>query len=92
VQRQVAMSRKQHESKDKNSDLTHLGDNLSDKKDGQDVLSSLRPVRLHFRSAFLLSRLANLIFSLNHGTNGLSLMTFLRMGACFSSTSARDLF
>ena len=33
-----AMSRKQHKSKDKKSDLTHLGDNLSDKKDGGDEI------------------------------------------------------
>ena len=30
------MSCKQHKSKGKKSDLTHLGDNLSDKKDGGD--------------------------------------------------------
>ena len=32
------MSRKQHKSKDKKYDLTHLGDNLSDKKDGSDKI------------------------------------------------------
>ena len=30
------MSRKQHKSKGQKSDLTHLGDNLSNKKDGGD--------------------------------------------------------
>ena len=32
------MSRKQHKSKDNKSDLTHLGDNLSDKKDSGDEI------------------------------------------------------
>ena len=34
----MATNRKQHKSKDKKSDLTHLGDNLSDKKDGGDEI------------------------------------------------------
>ena len=32
------MSSKQHKSKDKKSHLTHLGDNLSDKKNGGDEI------------------------------------------------------
>ena len=32
------MSCKEHKSKDKKSDLTHLGDNLPHKKDGDDEI------------------------------------------------------
>ena len=56
-------------------------------------MSSLRPVRLHFRSGFLFLRLAKLISSLNHGTSGLALLhknaclkhyNFTRMSLRFS--------